>query len=127
MSGIKKRVKHQNRYSKSLKRKVAKEYLAGRASYAILAEEHELRNKDVVKEFVKWYRRQEEQEPAIEVKEKDLTETEKLSKAELQARIKELEDELQRSALKTEMLETMLDIAEDRFGISIRKKSGAKQ
>lgn len=53
----KKRVKNYNRYPNDLKRKLAKEYLAGEASYGILAEEHGLANKGVVKEFVKWYKR----------------------------------------------------------------------
>lgn len=127
MRGIKKRVKGQNRYPKRLKRKIAKEYLSGRASYAILAEEHGLRNKGVVKEFVKWYRRQMEQEPQLELKAEESTQEEELSKEALQARLRALEAALQQAELKTELLETMLDIAEERFGISIRKKSGAKQ
>ena len=45
----KKRVKNYNRYPNELKRKLVKEYLAGKASYCILAEEHGLRNKGVVK------------------------------------------------------------------------------
>ena len=53
MSGIKKRVKNYNRYSNSLKRKVAKAYISGEASYAILAEENGLRDKTVVKGFEK--------------------------------------------------------------------------
>ena len=36
-------------------------------------------------------------------------------------------DELQLAILKIESLETMIDIAEQEFKISIRKKSGAKQ
>lgn len=52
---IKKRTKSYSRYSVDLKRKIAKSYLAGEASYHILAEENGLKNKDVVKEFVRWY------------------------------------------------------------------------
>ncbi len=62
MTGQKKRVKNYHRYSVSLKRKVAKSYLSGEASYAILAEENGLRDKGVVKEFVKWYRQKTELE-----------------------------------------------------------------
>ena len=36
-------------------------------------------------------------------------------------------DELQQARLKIKALETMIDIAEEQFKISIRKKSGAKQ
>ena len=62
----KKRVKTYNRYSEELKRKIAKSYLAGEASYAVLAEEHGLRNRGVVKKFVKWYRRKLAAEPDLE-------------------------------------------------------------
>ena len=51
------------------------------------------------------------------------------SKSELdqEARIKQLESELAYEKLRTEALSTMIDIAEDRFKIPIRKKSGTKQ
>ena len=60
MTGQIKRVKTGKRYPEELKRKIAKEYLSGAASHAVLAEEHGLRDKGVVKEFVKWYRRKSE-------------------------------------------------------------------
>lgn len=51
------------------------------------------------------------------------------SKLELEQedRIKKLESELSFEKLRTEALSTMIDIAEDRFNIPIRKKSGTKQ
>ena len=55
-------MKKNNRYPIGLKRKIAKSYLSGEASYAVLAEENGLRDKTVVKEFVKWYRRKLETE-----------------------------------------------------------------
>ena len=39
----------------------------------------------------------------------------------------ELQDELAEAKLKIKALEMMIDIAEEQFKISIRKKSGAKQ
>ena len=59
MTKPKKRVKRRTKYAEEFKRKIAKEYLAGKASYAILAEDYNLANKDVVREFVKWYKRRE--------------------------------------------------------------------
>ena len=56
-NGIK-RVKSQRRYPIDLKRKIAKSYLEGEASYAVLAEENGLKDRHVVKEFVKWYRKE---------------------------------------------------------------------
>ncbi|HFA52025.1 MAG TPA: hypothetical protein ENJ95_23665 [Bacteroidetes bacterium] len=48
MTGQKKRTKSRNRYPEGFKRKIAKEYLSGQDSYAVLAEEHGLKNKGLV-------------------------------------------------------------------------------
>ncbi len=127
MSGIKKPVKNYNRYSNSLKRKIAKAYISGQASYAILAEENGLRDKTVVKEFVKWYRRKLELEPDFDIQPEMPENPNILSEKELQVRVKELEKELHLAKLKAEMLETIIDLAEEQFNLDIRKKSGAKQ
>jgi transposase len=49
------------------------------------------------------------------------------SEIELESRIEKLEAELEHEKLRTEALSTMINIAEDRFNIPIRKKSGTKQ
>ena len=128
MSRIKK-VKSQNRYPNELKRKIAQEYLSGRFSYAVAAEEYGLKDKNVVKEFVKWFRRNADLESAkltIPMSKKS-TPSVTSSNEVLEKRIKELEEKLQRSVLKVELLETMIDIAEDQLKIDIRKKSGSQQ
>lgn len=127
MSTQKKRTKSQNRYPIDLKRKIAKEYLSGRASYGILAEENGLRDKSVVKEFVKWYRHQLSKDAELFIDESKLTNTSILTEQELAERVKKLEKQLQQAELKAEMLETMIDIAENQLGIDIRKKSGTNQ
>lgn len=48
-------------------------------------------------------------------------------KLELESKIKKLESQLAYEQLRSEALNTMIDIAEDKFKISIRKKSGTKQ
>lgn len=123
-----KKVKFHNRYPNELKRKIAKEYLSGAASHAVLAEEHGLRDKGVVKEFVKWYRRKyelggENEPPMPEKKQPEHNGDEQL----LKEQIKELQRQLALSELKVEALETMIDIAEEQLKLDIRKKSGAKQ
>jgi len=45
----------------------------------------------------------------------------------LQERIKELEEQLERSEIKNVLTETMIDVAEEMFKIDIRKKHSAKQ
>ena len=46
---------------------------------------------------------------------------------ELPSDVKRLQKELAEARLYNELLNTMIDIAEDRLGIDIRKKRGAKQ
>jgi len=105
----KKRVKRRTKYSESLKRKISKEYLAGKASYAILAEEHNLANKGVVREFVKWYKRVVEQESINENQVKDSGENQVSKSGDLQSNpeVERLRKELELSRLKVEMLETI--------------------
>lgn len=51
-----------------------------------------------------------------------LPETEPLSHE-----VKQLQAELRKERLHTKLLNAMIDIAEEQLGVSIRKKSGAKQ
>lgn len=126
-----KRTKSNAKYPKALKRKIAEEYLAGKFSYAVAAEEYGLAGKDVVKEFVRWYRRNPYLEP---MKKTEKTQADKStgkakgssSTAESQ-RIKELEKELAAAKLKLAGLETLIDVAEQELNIDIRKKSDTKQ
>lgn len=132
MLNPKKREKQRNRYSEGLKRKIAKEYLWGKASYAILAEEHNLANKGVVKEFVKWYKRRLELERTKEKKVKDSgknKENQVLKSGDLkdEKELKALREKLDLADLRIEMLETMIDQAEAALSIDIRKKSGTNQ
>lgn len=56
-----------------------------------------------------------------------MTPEEKQEKALLEKRIKELEKALEYAKLKNIAVETMIDVAEKQFKISIRKKAGPKQ
>lgn len=123
-----KRVRTYTRYPEHLKRKIAKSYLAGEASYAILAEENGLSNKGVVKEFVKWYKAKLAAEPKYELMLQQSDENSSAKSAEeLAQENAELKRLLRLSELKTEGLETMINIAEETLKINIRKKSGAKR
>ncbi|MEK7257646.1 MAG: transposase [Bacteroidota bacterium] len=128
MTGQSKRIKSHNRYPEELKRKIAKEYLSGKASYGVLAEEHGLKDKGVVQEFVKWYRRKGELF-ALNQAEMPTKKTTVATSAEpnTEEQIKELKRQLELSELKVEALETLIDLAEEQLKIDIRKKSGAKQ
>ena len=125
MTKIIKRIKRQNRYDEGLKRKIAKEYLSGAASYSVLAEEHGLKNKSVVREFVKWYRSILAKEKSLSAQMCEKSDKEKQgvkSTAGKTSKISELERQLELSKLKIELLETMIDQAEKDLSINIRKK-----
>lgn len=122
-----KQIKSGNRrYSKTLKRKVAQDYLAGKFSYSVGAEVYGLRNRGVVKEFVKWYLKTEQTEKM----EEDIVKVQLLEKREdvdMRLDIKELEAELAAARLKIASLNTLIEVAEKELEIDIRKKSGTKQ
>ncbi len=52
---------------------------------------------------------------------------ERAEKSKLEARIIELEKQLDRARLKNLAVETLIDVAETEFKIDIRKKPGSKQ
>jgi len=124
-----KRVRDYRKYPEELKRKIGKSYLAGEASYGVLAEENGLKNKDVVKEFVKWYRRKLATEPNFDL-EVPIEKNHSLDQSEddnQSSELLELKKQLKQSQLKNEMLETMIDVAEKELNVDIRKKSGTNQ
>ena len=123
-----KKIKPGNRcYPKALKRKIAEEYLSGKFSYAVAAEEYGLKDKTVVKEFVKWYKRtlyleQMEDDKGPKEVSKPGSSPEPPTKEQLQA----IERQLAEAKLKIAGLEALIDIAEQELQIDIRKKSGTK-
>lgn len=119
-----KKIKTGNRrYPKSLKRKIAREYLSGKFSYAVAAEEYGLKNKGVVREFVKWYKKSE----YLESMESEQPEQEVAEPSTSSSELKSLESELAKAKLKIAGLEALIDIAEQELQIDIRKKPGTKQ
>ena len=120
------------KYPDELKRKIAKAYESGQYSYGALAEQHGLRDRTVVKEFVKWHRRQELLgvcfssrlvDESAQMKQIDYT----LEVSQLRAELGRLRLDLSHRDLKVESLETMIDLAEQEFSIAIRKKSGTQR
>lgn len=127
-----KRVKRRTKYAEEFKRKIAKEYLAGKASYAILAEDYDLANKGVVREFVRWYKRRENSGvlntlKEIQVNESGKNQEENSGDLMNQSEVEKLQKQLRLEQLKVELLETMIDHAEKELLIDIRKKSGTNQ
>jgi transposase-like protein len=109
------------RYSKEFKRKIAKSYLSGKGSYVSIAKENNLGSSSLVHNCVKWYLSEMKKEGQEELN--PLKGLEELSQ---EAQIELLKKHLKAASLRTEALETMIDIAEEELKIKIRKKSGAK-
>ena len=123
-----KKVKLRNRYADEFKRKVAKGYVEGQYSYAVAAEMYGLKDKGVVREFVKWYRRNNDLSLSNEPAPMSKSTHEKTPiVSELEAQVKQLQAQLELEKLKTEALETMIDLAEEHLQIDIRKKSGSQR
>jgi transposase len=56
-----------------------------------------------------------------------MTEKERQKVEELQKKLKEMEKQLEHAQMKNIALETLIDVAEEKLKITIRKKPGAKQ
>ena len=56
-----------------------------------------------------------------------MTQKERQKVEELQKKLKEMEKQLEQAQMKNIALETLIDVAEDKLKIDIRKKPGAKQ
>jgi len=130
---IHKRIKDHGRYDRSLKRQIARRYLAGEFSYRVAAEEYGLRDGSVVKQFVRWYKKEVAYLDAVEETNKtpkdskgDLASPELVSLSDLQRRLEQAERERDEARLAAEGWRTMIDIAEQTFSIEIVKKSVAK-
>lgn len=121
------------KYPSEFKRKLAKAYESGQYSYSALAAEYGLKNHLVVREFVKWHRRQPEllmehlDLGLAEMKQNDSQVSTELSAERLRAELEQTRRQLSHAELKVEALETMIDLAEQAFSIAIRKKSGTQQ
>ena len=124
MQGNKHRRGAVSRYSHSFRTQVARDYIHGDLSYAQVAEKYGLRDRNVVKEWVKWHRKNSD---IVDQSLPPMTESEKRELEALQQRIKELENQLADERLRSLALDTMIDVAEEQLSVKIRKKSGTKQ
>ena len=107
-------------YPISFKRWISREIESGKLSIKEATEHFSLKSSTVY-DWVSQYGLGKEVSLSI------MTPEEKQEKALLEKRIKELEKALEYAKLKNIAVETMIDVAEEQFKISIRKKAGPKQ
>ena len=111
-------------YSQTFRDHVARDYELGDLSYAQISDKYGLPNKDMVKWWVRCYRKKGDIVGLISPR---MTEKEKRENAALRKRIAELEKQAGEQDLKILLLETMIDIAEEELEVDIRKKPGTRQ
>ena len=109
-----------NYYSEEFKLKVVYEVLRGEITKESCRAKYGIKGHCTV---LKWIRKFDLSKETILMGQKEKTS----QSTELKARIRLLKQELTYEKLKSEALSEMIDIAEEEFKISIRKKSGAKQ
>lgn len=107
------------RYSQAFKRKIVEEIESGKYTIGEVRRIYDIRGKETINRWLKQFGREHLLSRVIRIEMKD--EKDKLKELELQKR--ELESALAQAHLKILSLETMIDIAEERFKISIKKKS----
>lgn len=110
-------------YSEAFKRQVVREVVSGVSTKDGAKRKYNIGGKTTVLSWCRKYGSHEE----LGVKVKIMTQREEDENTVLKRRIKELEKSLEDSHFKNEVLETLIDVAEQEFDVKIRKKSGAKQ
>ncbi len=117
-----------NKYTDDFKLKVSLEYLNTSQSQREVLIKYGIAGSNCITD---WIRKFELRKPTIKDLEARLQMTKSTKKTKLEqyqeSKIKKLEELLKREQLKTEALDTMIDIAEDSLKVVIRKKSGSKQ
>ena len=100
---------------------IVAEYLSGRTSYRKLAEKHQVDFRVLHRWVINF------QGKAVK-KEKSIKPQQGEGQAEqLPTEVKQLQEELRKARLHNELLNTMIDIAENQLKIDIRKKSGTRR
>jgi len=111
-------------YTEEFKLSVIQEVLEGRITKEEARRLYGIKSKSAILEWTRQYSGEEGYDKmGKKLKEKQT----KQKLAEQKARISELEESLRKEKLKVAISNRMIDIAEEEYGIEIRKKSGAKQ
>ena len=111
-------------YPEHRKFQIAREYLLGNQSYRDLAKKYSVSNMTIMR----WCHKFAPSLHSVSIPLKEVPmETEDQKRAKAEARIQELESELELLRLKVEAQNILLDIVKEQTGVDVRKKAGAKQ
>lgn len=114
-------------YSEGFKLKVVEEVLQGRFTKEEARREYGIRSKSGILEWTRQYSGAQGYDKSGKVLNTRKTKPSQDKIIEQSLKIKELEEALRLEKLKILLSNKMIDIAEEEYGIAIRKKSGAKQ
>lgn len=118
------KVKSDDPTQAALRRWLVMEIYCGRMSVQRAIEEFEFEYKSPTTAINDWKKLY---EPTILLTLPQMTEKEREKVAALEKHIKQIEKQLEAAQMKATALDMMIDIAESKLKISIRKKSGTKQ
>ncbi|MUP40139.1 hypothetical protein [Labilibaculum euxinus] len=124
MSGFKKESINYNSYEISFRRWLISEIDADRMSIQEARDRFKLSPSEYKRILKRWQERYSDQ---LHLSLQAMSSKERSDNSKLDQRIKELEKKLELAQLKNVALNTMIDIAEKDYKLSIRKKSGPKQ
>lgn len=108
------------RYDESTIYEIARRIVTGDISYSKAQKEYGVKSQGSIGPWVRKYK--EGLLPCFSMGKFD-----KLSREELIKQLEEMDRKLQRSNLQTKAYEALIEVAEEKFQINIKKKSGTKQ
>jgi len=112
-----------SRVDLSIRQAIAAEYLSGGITLRELEKKYGYRYA-IIGRWVRTYRDTPDVSGVLQQIKRDNAES---VKQELPVEVKLLQDQLRLAQLKNQLLEAMLDIGKEQFGLDLRKKSGTKQ
>lgn len=120
--------RNRNSYPDELKLKIVQEYLTTDVGREVLQKKYGVAGNGCINNWMRKFGLAKPEPKQINIQAAMSKETGKTSREkELEARIKQLEKDLEHERLRAHALDTMINIAERELKIPIRKKSGTKQ
>lgn len=114
-------------YSQEFKLKVVEEVLLGKYSKSEASRVYGIKGKSSILEWTRQFSGEEGYDKRGKVLNSQKTEVSQEKIKDQTIKIIELEEALRKEKIKVKLSNKMIDIAEEEYGIAIRKKSGAKQ
>jgi len=111
-------------YSEEFKWKVVQEVLNGEISQAEAKRKYNIKSNSAILYWTRQFSGIKNYRTSREVY---LPEQDKIVESPKDRKIRELEDSLEKEKNRALLYEKMIEVAEEEYGLSIRKKSGAKQ